>query len=116
MERRKFLRLFGMLPLSGTAIATAAVAATKGEDIRAGMPEDLPPPPTYSYQTSHGTQQYFNFTPGHEFTGTGTVTCAPQSITLKLSDHKDRSVGLKPGKDGHLWVYINGDWRRVVTE
>ena len=37
-------------------------------------------------------------------------------LTAKPKDEQKAEVGIAVGKDGHLWLRTNNEWKRVVTE
>lgn len=127
MNRRKFFAFLPFAPV-GAAMATSAMAKAPCESL---APEKAlmtlnahkpppPPPPTPKYPT-WGTHFISNKMSKSSIT-TGSIPFNKVSfgkgLEIKADEHFDEGtkVSMAVGKDGHLWLKIGDNWKRVVTE
>jgi hypothetical protein len=126
MNRRTFFAFLPFAPVSAV-MATAAMAKAPCESLapekalmtlNAHKPPPTPPP---KYPTWGVVDNYIS---------TNKLTCSINSgthfnkvsfgkgMSIKADEHFDEEtkVSMAVGKDGHLWLKIGDNWKRIVTE
>ena len=126
MDRRKF---FDFLPAAPVGMLMAAEAMAKAPPASMAPDKALmtlaahkppPPPPKYPQWEEH-------FIPkaslDHEYVTIGQWPINNKMIVGKgmeiEADHnfdEEIKISMSVGKDGHLWLKINDEWKRIVTE
>jgi len=132
MNRRSFFSFLPLAPI-GAAMATAAMAKTPCESLapdKALMTLNAhkpPPPPTPKYPkwgviedkfypndywSKKVTSSYLSVEPKFNNISFG------KGMKIEADENFDSEtqVSMAVGKDGHLWLKIGEDWKRVVTE
>jgi hypothetical protein len=137
MNRRAF---FNLLPAAPIGALMAAEAMAKAPPVSMAPDKALmtlaahkpPPPPPSKYPdwgtfTVHdkGDGEWFkSLANNHRITNFVTTT-QPSNIILgegfKVESapgqfDEETKVAMSVGKDGHLWLKINDEWKRIVTE
>jgi len=131
MNRRKFFAFLPFAPV-GAVMATAAVAKAPCESLapdkalmtlNAHKPPP-PPSPTPKYPTWGVVDNYIST--NKISSGITTITNEAhfnnisfgKGMNIKADEHFDEEtkVSMAVGKDGHLWLKIGDNWKRVVTE
>jgi len=138
MNRRAF---FSFLPAAPIGMVMAAEAMAKAPPVSmapdkalmtmaAHKPPPPPPPPKYPQWGSFtvydkGDQEWYkDIVSKHRSTNFVTTT-QPSNIILgegfKVESapgqfDSETKVDMSVGKDGHLWLKINDEWKRIVTE
>jgi hypothetical protein len=127
MNRRKFFAFLPFAPVSAV-MATAAMAKAPCESL---APEKAlmtfnahkpPPPPkkVSSFYPSFIDPYYINnstLTLGYGITNSTSLTVG-KGMKIEAGENFDEEtqVSMAVGKDGHLWLKIGDNWKRVVTE
>jgi len=129
MNRRAF---FSFLPAAPIGMVMAAEAMAKAPPasmapdkvlmtLAAHKPPPPPPPPVKYPQWNE-----FSVSIPKEYVDSYCVASFPVSNKLVIgkgmeveADHNfdsETKVAMSVGKDGHLWLKINDEWKRIVTE
>ena len=96
INRRKLFGFAAAAPVAAFLPNTQVKAEVTKEDISKNAPSNGP-------MIVLQAQEYRN----NNYNGT---------IGLSYPVNVGPQVGLSAGKDGHLWVKVNGKWKRVMTE
>jgi hypothetical protein len=130
MNRRKFFAFLPFAPV-GAVMATSAMAKAPCESL---APEKAlmtlnahkpppPPTPTPKYPTWGVVDNYISTNKMSESSITaGSIPVNKISFGKGMSIKADElfdeetKVSMAVGKDGHLWLKIGDNWKRVVTE
>jgi hypothetical protein len=132
MNRRKFFAFLPFAPV-GAVMATAAMAKAPCESLapdkalmtlNAHKPPPPPPSPAPKYPTWGVVDNYISTS--KISSGITTLTNEAhfnnisfgKGMNIKADEHFDEEtkVSMAVGKDGHLWLKIGDNWKRVVTE
>jgi hypothetical protein len=126
MNRRAFFSILPAAPI-GALMAAEAMAkappASMAPDkalmtLTAHKPPPPPPPPPKYPQW--GISNFSNS--GNILTTEGWITnnklVIGKGMEVEADQHFDEEtrVAMSVGKDGHLWLKINDEWKRIVTE
>jgi hypothetical protein len=131
MNRRKFFAFLPFAPV-GAVMATAAMAKAPCESLapdkalmtlNAHKPPP-PPTPTPKYPTWGVVDNYINTSKlSHGITTINNEAhfnniSFGKGMNIKADENFDEEtkVSMAVGKDGHLWLKIGDNWKRVVTE
>ena len=131
MNRRKFFAFLPFAPV-GAVMATATMAKAPCESLapdkalmtlNAHKPPP-PPPPAPKYPNWGLVDNYINTS--KLSSGITTITNEARfnnisfgkGLEIKADQNFDEEikVSMAVGKDGHLWLKIGDNWKRVVTE
>jgi hypothetical protein len=135
MDRRSF---FGLLPAAPIGMVMAAEAMAKAPPASMAPDKALmtlaahsppPPPPSQLGESFAKYPKSGEYLISKEsITDNGYLTWDQFPINSKLTvgkgmeieaDHNfdsETRVAMSVGKDGHLWLKINDEWKRIVTE
>lgn len=129
MDRRKF---FAFLPAAPFAAVAAAEAMAKAPPASMAPDKALmtltahKPPPPPPVKTLRPVWNDFSMSIPKEYVDSYCVSSFPVSNKLIIgkgmeieADHNfdtETQVAMSVGKDGHLWLKINDEWKRIVTE
>jgi hypothetical protein len=129
MDRRKF---FAFLPVAPFAAIAAAEAMAKAPPASMAPDKALmtlaahKPPPPPPVKTLRPVWNEFSMSIPKEYVDSYCVSSFPVSNKLTIgkgmeieADHNfdtETQVAMSVGKDGHLWLKINDEWKRIVTE
>ena len=117
MNRRKFFAFIPFVPV-GAVMATAAAAKTPCESFAPDialmtLKAHKPPPPPKP--VSNWDSKFIN-----HITNVQSINKLTIGTGLEIKANKDfdeeTTVSMAVGKDGHLWLKIRDDWKRIVTE
>ena len=129
MNRRKFFKFLPVAPV-GAVIATAAAAKAPCESL---APEKAlmtlnaykpppPPPPAPKYPTlgsrfiSTGNSLTNSYITANDPSFNKVIFGKGLEIKADQNFDAEIQVSMAVGKDGHLWLKIGDNWKRVVTE
>jgi hypothetical protein len=138
MNRRKFFAFLPFAPV-GAVMATSAMAKAPCESL---APEKAlmtlnahkpPPPPQQDLISARAPPKYPTWAAVDNYISTdklshGITTISNEAhfnkisfgkgMSIKADEHFDEEtkVSMAVGKDGHLWLKIGDNWKRVVTE
>ena len=130
MNRRKF---FAFLPAAPFAAVAAAEAMAKAPPQSMAPDKALmtltahKPPPPPPVKTLRPVWNEFSMSIPKEYVDNYTLSAGPYLNTKLVigkgmeveADHNfdsETQVAMSVGKDGHLWLKINDEWKRIVTE
>jgi len=128
MNRRSF---FGLLPAAPVGMLMAAEAMAKSPPASMAPDKALmtlaahkpppppPPPPKYPswgehYISKESLDSYVTF--GQWPTNNKIVVGKGMEVEADHNFDETTKVSMSVGKDGHLWLKINDEWKRIVTE
>jgi hypothetical protein len=139
MDRRAFFSFlpaapFGVL-MAAEAMAKAPPASMAPDKALMTLTAHSPPPPVTYPSPSQLGESFANYAMSGEYLITkesvadhGYLTFSQFPVNNKLTigkgmeveaDHNfdsETRVAMSVGKDGHLWLKINDEWKRIVTE
>ena len=129
MNRRTF---FSFLPIAPVGMAMAAEAMAKAPPESMAPDKALmtlaahkpPPPPPKRVQfpssgnilTTEGWRDNSYITFSNLPTNNKIVVGKGMEIQADHNFDETTKVAMSVGKDGHLWLKINDEWKRIVTE
>ena len=130
MDRRSF---FGLLPAAPIGMLMAAEAMAKAPPTSMAPDKALmtlaahkpppppPPPPKYpqwnEFSMSIPKEYVDNYVTFGNWPTNNKLTIG-KGMEVEADHNFDEStkVAMSVGKDGHLWLKINDEWKRIVTE
>jgi hypothetical protein len=135
MNRRKFFAFLPFAPV-GAVMATAAMAKAPCESLapdKALMTLNAhkpPPPPRQDILSAREPPKYPKWAVIDNYIDTSKISSCitneahfnkvsfGKGLEIKADQNFDEEikVSMAVGKDGHLWLKIGEDWKRVVTE
>ena len=134
MDRRKF---FAFLPAAPFAVVAAAEAMAKAPPASMApdkalmtltahqtpppvepMPFVTPGPPKYPSWGEHyiSKASLDNYVTSGQYTNNKLTIGKGMEVEADHNFDSETRVAMSVGKDGHLWLKINDEWKRIVTE
>lgn len=129
LDRRKFFAFLPAAPFVAVAateaMAKAPPASMAPDKALMTLTAHKPPPPP-PVKTLRPVWNDFSMSIPKEYVDSYCVSSFPVSNKLIIgkgmeieADHNfdtETQVAMSVGKDGHLWLKINDEWKRIVTE